>query len=170
LKSTDKIDSGAYADVFHSPHENAIYKVFLNGRHPTNFSQGFNLPEDDERRRLTFSSEVEAYRRASADDFLSSHIPRFLGTAEIADIEAETGSVAHLYLLDCCYSLELLAGKAVKLGSLNYDCLSEHLIKALDTFRSLGIKHVSDASVFSPHDRDLFKFIDFGIEEFEPMR
>ena len=70
------------------------------------------------------------------------------------------------YMLDHCYVIEYIEGNARKLGECLADSRPEHIERALNSFRNLGIFHLIDASVFSLDDPDNFKFIDFAIEEF----
>ena len=56
-----------------------------------------------------FESQCEAFRSLSKDPWLQSHAATFFGNCTIDDVIGEDGvSVSDCYLLDCCYSLELL--------------------------------------------------------------
>jgi len=167
LKMKDRIGFGAYADIFWAPAETHAYKLFASGQHPTNLSQGLTRPEDDNRRRSTFLSECEAYRRAEQHPYLRNHIPSFPGPCVIQDVMDSAQSVAHHYMLDHCYAMEYISGVPEKLGGYPTGFRPKHLEDALTAFHEVGICHVKDASVFFLNDPDNFKFIDFAIEEFE---
>jgi hypothetical protein len=168
LKVNQKIACGAYSDVFRGADGKVVYKVFTSNQHPTNVSQDLTSPEDDARRRKTFLSECEAYRRASEHPFLRKHIPQFFRPCTVEDVRDSSGTIANLYLLDHCYALEYIAGRDTKIGELRIGGLPDHIEAALKAFAEIGIGHVIDASVFLADDPKNFKFIDFAIEEFQP--
>jgi hypothetical protein len=162
LRMDHKLDSGAYADIFRPP-DGLVYKLFASGQYPTNVRQRLTRPEDDSRRRNTFLSECAAYQRAGQHPYLRNHVPRFFGQFVIQDVTEGDQSVAHNYILECCYAMEYITGVATKLGGYR----PEHIQRALSAFLEAGIRHLTDASVFFPDDPENFKFIDFAIEEFE---
>jgi len=167
LEHKDKIASGAYADIFRPPHCGLVYKLFVSGQHHTNASQGLDGPEHDEQRRRTFASECKAYARAAYDPFLRNHIPRSFHRCTVADVRDCAGSVADRYMLTHCYAMEYIVGVATKLVEFPIECRPDHIAKALETFRALGIDHIIDSSIFSPDDPESFRFIDFAVEEFQ---
>jgi hypothetical protein len=167
LRTEDLIASGAYADIFRPPGSKLAYQLFVSGKHPTTASQGLTRPEDDERRRKTFISECEAYDRVTQDPFLRHHTPHSFGRCTVADVLRSTKSVADLYMLDHCYVMEYIEGNAKKLGECPVDSCPDHIERALNAFRNIGIFHLIDTSVFFLDDPDNFKFIDFAIEEFQ---
>ena len=68
-------------------------------------------------------------------------------------------SLKDSFLLDCCYSMELLDGKETKFPT-NYVETYSHLADAVRRFRNLGID-LTDSSAFDIDDPLRFKFIDF---------
>lgn len=170
LKTTDIIASGAYADIFRPPQSELVYKLFTSGRHRTNEGQGLTRPEDDDRRRKTFVSECEAYERAAQHPFLRNHIPQYFQRHPVQDVTDLAGrSVAALYMLDLCYVMRYVDGSPLKLGMLTAGYRPAHIEQALQDFRDAGISHLIDASIFSPDDPEHFTFIDFAIDEFQPL-
>lgn len=169
LQSEYIIASGAYADIFRPPDGLLVYKLFVSDQHPTNSSQGPIGLEDDGRRRKTFASECEAYERGARHTFLRNHIPWFFRRCIVADVTDSAGSIADQYMLAYCYAMEFIEGAATKLGEFPTDNRPGHIAKALEAFREAGIGHVRDSSIFSPDDPEKFRFIDFSIEEFQPI-
>jgi hypothetical protein len=104
--------------------------------------------------------------RRAGDPCLKHHVATFHGRACVEDvIDMEGKSIKELFLLDCCYGLEILTGDETKTASKL--TLSEienfaHVKDAADKFRELGIS-VSDSSVFDAGDPGRFKFIDFEL-------
>lgn len=170
LSTKDILGSGAYADVFRPPDSVIVYKLFVNDQHPTNVGQGPTSPEDEERRRRTFVSECQAYKRAAQHPFLRNHIPQYFRRCLVADVTDSVGSVAHRYMLALCYVMEYIEGVERKFGELRLDYRCDHIEEALEAFREAGIDHVIDSSIFSPDDPDKFIFIDFAMEEFQTFR
>jgi hypothetical protein len=78
------------------------YKLFLSG------------PENPPRqtktgRKRVFESQCVAFRLLSQDPWLQSHAATLFGQCMVDDVIGEYGtSVKDDYLLDCCYSIELL--------------------------------------------------------------
>ncbi len=166
LQTKDIVGAGAYAEIFRQPGDVVVCKLFINGTHQTNARQGLNRPEDEVRRKQTFDSQCTAYQLAGKDPYLRLHVPRFHGACRIQDVHDASGkSVAHRYLLAHCYAIDYVGGSETKLGGLEQRF--EHIRNAEGVFRSLGIRHLIDASVFAPEDPVNFKFIDFAMEEFE---
>ncbi len=95
--------SGATADVFNV--EGIAYKVF----------RSYGVAQTIQRIRDTFKSQIDAYRIAAGDSWLRQHTATYHGCLTIEDILNEDNeSVRDLYVLDCCYRMELLPGNDVK--------------------------------------------------------
>src|ERR1700748_1397882 len=138
LKIADMIKCGAYSDVFKPADDTLAYKLFINGKHPTNQRQGgFTPSEGDERRRRTFESECQAYERASGHYFLAKHIPQRFSRCVITDVVDSTRSIGERYMLDHCYAMEYIEGTEKKIG----ECLRcpDHIKKAVQSFRECGV-------------------------------
>jgi hypothetical protein len=158
---------GVYADVFEL--DGKAYKLFLSGP---------DSPPRQTRagRKRVFESQCEAFRSLSKDPWLQGHAATFFGNCTIDDVIGADGtSVKHDYLLDCCYSLELLdLGEVVQETGLyrneskawpaGYDD-RWYMKEARARFKALGISTL-DASVVFPNDPEAFKFIDFEIENY----
>jgi hypothetical protein len=159
------LSSGNYADLFEV--DGRVYKLFRSGP---------EVPPRQTRvgRKHVFESQCEAFRSLSKDPWLQSHAATFFGNCIIDDVIGEDGtSVSDCYLLDCCYSLELLdlgevdqetglhknEAKASSIECDNYP----HITEAKARFKALGIS-TRDASLVLPYDPAKFKFIDFEIE------
>ena len=166
LNINDRIDSGAYADVFRPSEGALVYKLFISVQHHTNVSQGLTNPEDDQRRQKTFDSECRAYEIAAEDTFLRDHIPHSFRRCVIADVIEYDESVAVNYLLECCYAMEYIEGIATKIRAL--DDQFTHISEAKRAFHSAGIRHTTDASLFFATDPQKFKFIDFAVDALPP--
>lgn len=155
---------GAFADLFLSEDRKLIYKVFVGPNHP---SKGYT-PDDEQRRRNTFDAECNAYKIASQDSALNSHVPGFFDRTKIEDILTNQNvSVRGEYLIDCCYGMEFIdGGQPDKIGL----CRSAypHIKEAERVFRRAGVDYMEDCSVFFAHDEQNFKFIDFAVQEFPP--
>jgi hypothetical protein len=137
-----KLGEGVYAHVFHIGDK--AYKLFL--AHPSHHSE--------EKRRSTFRSECEAYRRASSDPDLKNHVATFYGTCAVDDVIGGDGQST--YMSDCCYVIEALSGS-------NNNAFS-HVYDSYFVFREKGL-NLSDADVFNYEDPGRFKFIDFEVAE-----
>jgi hypothetical protein len=158
---------GVYADVFEV--DGRAYKLFLSGPE--------SLPRQTKAgRKRVFESQCEAFRSLSKDPWLQSHAATFFGNCTIDDVIGEDGtSVEDDYLLDCCYSLELLdLGEVIQETGLyrneakawSVGCDDHwHMKEAKARFKALGISTM-DASVVFPNDPEKFKFIDFEIENY----
>jgi hypothetical protein len=118
LDINDRIDFGAYADLFRPSGGALVYKLYIGVRHHTNVSQGLKDPEEDQGRQKTFDSECRAYEIAEEDTFLPDRIPHSFRHCEIADVIEDDESIAINYLLPCCYAMEYIEGEAIKLRAL----------------------------------------------------
>lgn len=165
LHARDRINCGAYADIFRPPGEAAVYKLFVSNRHQTTMTQGLTNPAENERRRAVFESECAAYEIAAQDSFLREHVPASFRRIAVSDVLDGDASAAAAYLRNCCYSVEYIDGVARKLGGVP---ALPHIEMAVWAFRRAGILHMSDASVFFADDPRRFKFIDFAVKEFLP--
>jgi hypothetical protein len=166
LNIDDRIDFGAFADIFWPSGGAFVYKLFISFRHDTNVSQRLTNPENDQLRRKTFDSECRAYEIAAEDTFLCDHSPHSFRRCAIADVIDYDESVATNYLLECCYAMEYIDGIATKLRLLD-DQLT-HISEAGQAFRRAGIGYTTDASAFFATDPQKFKFIDFAVDAFPP--
>ena len=59
LRTENRIETGAYADVFRPPDDTLVYKLFISGHHPRNVSQNLSRPEDDDRDEGLFCQNVK---------------------------------------------------------------------------------------------------------------
>lgn len=149
LSRTRIIGRGIYAKVFDL--EGKAYKLFVrvDGPPPKQTVEG---------RRRTFLAQCEAYERASQDLLLRDHIAANFGPCVVEDVINLNG-IKDSFLLNCCYSIELLGGEETKFPA-NYVETYSHLADAIRRFRNLGID-LTDSSVFDIDDPLRFKFIDF---------
>jgi len=126
------------------------------------FRRFVNDPHGDGVKEL-FRAEAKAFERAAAMTDLRSHIPVYYGVVEVADVTDARGvSAAAQYHLDCCYSLERLAGRGRKYGWIP----DEHRIAVeslAERFEAAGIDHVGDADVFGRNEPGSMKFIDIAL-------
>jgi len=168
LNLQQRIQSGAYSEIFRSVDGKRAFKLFISGAHPSNLSQGLTNPVHDLQRRNTFTAECEAYEIAMADPRISCHVPHFYGRAEVNDILDERGnSIATDYLLDCSYSMEYLSGTDMKLGSYAGQNYPPHIAEFLKDMEASGIGYLLDASAFMPDDPESFRIIDFATRKIE---
>src|SRR5437773_5774062 len=116
LELKQRINSGAYSDIFLSEDRQRVFKLFISDKHKTNTDQW--LKPSLERIRRTFESECQAYRLAHEHPFLTKHVPAFFGTVQVGDVIGPNGkSIKDQYLLEFCYSTELVRGYAEKLSA-----------------------------------------------------
>ena len=168
LRLAQRIDTGAYSEVFRSADGERLFKLFINGKHPSNVSQGLTHPDHDGQRRRTFAAECEAYEIAMSHPRIRRHVPQFYGRVEVNDVVDQRGnSVANDYLLDCCYSLEYVSGNERKLGVYVGGEHPQHLAELLKDMDAAGIGYLLDASVLMPEDSESFQIIDFATREIE---
>jgi hypothetical protein len=162
-------ESGAYSIVFADLKSSRAYKLFCQNWG----GQG----KSDEVRRATFDAEVAAYTVTSAQSELSAWVPKFYGSFQVDGVRQEDGKdVSHQFHLDCCYAMELVNGKALKIGNPAWS-RHDHLKHATRRFWRHGIRYMRDCSVFFPSNPLGFKFIDFAtkgidegmVEELDPM-
>lgn len=158
---------GVYADVFE-----------LDGRAHKLFRSGPDSPPRQTRsgRKRVFESQCQAYRSLVKDPWLQSHAATFFGIGTVEHVIGEDGtSNDDDYLLECCYSIELLdLGDVVQETGLHRNEAKAwpagyddpwHLKEARARFKTLSISTL-DASVVFPNDPERFKFIDFEIENY----
>lgn len=141
-------EGGVYAHVFQI--DDRAYKLFL--AYPSHHSE--------EKRRSTFQSQCEAYRRAGSDPDLTKHVAVFYGTCVIEDVIDKDGqSIKGNYMLDSCYVLEVLSGSHAKVLAVRdeYSYVSD----AYFAFQKKGFD-LADADIFNFDDPEWFKFVDFA--------
>lgn len=153
LSYLDRIAEGGFADVFGEPNGSLVFKLFR---------RRVSDPRGDGVRELC-RTETQAFELATVRPELRSHIPVYHGVVALADVvdERET-SVAGRYHLDCCYSLEWLAGLGKKFGWIpeEHQAAVERLA---ERFEAAGIGHVRDGDVFGWSEPDSMKFIDIAV-------
>jgi hypothetical protein len=142
------LGEGVYAHVFHI--DDRAYKLFL--AYPSHHTE--------EKRRSTFQSQCEAYRRAGSDPDLRKHVATFYGTCVIEDVIDKDGqSIKYNYMPDCCYVLEVLNGSHAKVLAVRDDY--SHVRDAYFAFQNEGFS-LADADIFNCDDAERFKFVDFA--------
>lgn len=155
--AADTLESGAFSVVLRNGPRTHAYKLFFSEAADRNIMS-------NRKRRAIFESEVEAYRIAQADDDLRLLVPQFFGMRQVTAItdSSRTDDITRLFLLDCCYEMELVPGKAVKANEirLKMPVVDEYRNK----FMQKGIKYMEDSLVFLLADRRM-KFIDFGVRD-----
>jgi hypothetical protein len=158
--------SGAYADIFIDENAARVYKLFIaepEGRLPRSLSTA-NL---NAIRRENFQTQLNAYRIAEADPFLSAHIPQFFGTAQATAVHDSAGAdVSNEYLLDACYVVQRLEGRDEKANPRS-DFAPAHIKAFAKRCKTLGINYVHDSSAFNLEDPERFVVIDFATREIE---
>ena len=139
-----------------------IYVFDVNGQAYKVF-RVYGVTRSPEQVRALFESELEAYRRVTADAWLRHHTAAFYGPCVLEDImDSQGNSIGNLYALDCCYRIELLVGSEAKYTDGRCQAF-EHLQEAQTRFSMNGID-VRDSSVFNYDNAEQFKFIDFRLE------
>lgn len=122
-------------------------------------------PWENEIRKIVFADEVQAYELANSCQDLRSLVPRFFGKRCFSSIKSESGEdVSHLYLLDCCYEIELIDGQFIKLGKLaSYGVPQLEIDRITALFNGAGIKYTDDADATTSCDlQRIEKVIDFA--------
>lgn len=153
MKLHAKLGAGVYSDVFS-----------VNGKACKLFKSGPEVPprQTREGRKRVYLCQVEAYRRTAVDPELQSYLPTFYGPCAIDDVVDEGGkSVREDYLLDACYSLQVLEGQELKLVDPDVARRYPKVPFVRSQLKALGVETL-DASVFCL--RDTFKIIDIDIE------
>jgi hypothetical protein len=114
--------------------------------------------------RDVFCSEDEAYRYSANRSEICHYTNHFIGVKVVCMIKDETGrDISHEYHPEFAYEMERLAGEPVKVGAL--DSESAQHIQGL--FRSAGVRHMRDCSVFLDQAGELANVIDFAMQEYE---
>jgi hypothetical protein len=148
LSLNSRLDGGVYAHIFKI--DDKVYKLFL----------AFPSPHSEEKRRSTFQSQCDAYRRADLDPDLKRHVAMFYGTCVIEDVLDEKGqSIKDNYMLDCCHVLEALNGSKAKVLAIR-----DHYSYVHDAYLAFLQKgfQLADAHIFNFDDPERFKFVDFA--------
>lgn len=158
----DRFDNGSFADIFNSKRQGRIYKLFKR------YDYDDQLPDRSEDRvmlrRAVCSSEIEAYLKVNESPFLAKHTPRFFGHRFVHGVVDDNDQdVSSRYLLDCCYEIAFVEGRAEKLFSIQER--PPYVDAVLEEFGRFGVAYVKDSSVFNLHDPDRFCIIDFGVED-----
>jgi hypothetical protein len=149
--------SGGFSDVFFDHNEMCVYKLFISYKHdPLNPGRG---PIEDELRREEFKSEIAAYERIFKSDQLRKFIPEFGGKVKVSEVVDQNGKViSERYLLDCCYKLEIVAGKHLK-----FQHAPQEFKWIEEKFHDVGVMYTEDMSCFIIDNEPRIKLIDFGI-------
>jgi hypothetical protein len=126
-------------------------------------------PWENEIRKIVFAEEVQAYELAKSCTDLLPHVPKFLCKRSFSTITSESGEdVSYLYLLDCCYEIELIEGRFEKLHDWprRFDTPMHEVDRITALFRNAGINHTKDADATTSGDRQrIEKVIDFAIRD-----
>jgi hypothetical protein len=150
---------GAFGTVLIDRANLRVYKLFKSNRHPDYIGDDSFA---DERNKMVFKSEIEAYKIAGANPLLKRHTPEYFGEPQIDKIlDQRENNISHLYLLDCCYCIGLCEGNEQKLGQ----CVQQHLTHFAERLKQQGVRYVIDCSVFKPESEKCFKFIDFATHD-----
>jgi len=158
LKTT-RCERGAFATVVIDRDNQRAYKLFKNNRHP-DYSGEDNF--DDERNKLVFAAETEAYKIIATIPDLQKHAPEFFGIQKIDRVlNHEESDISSHYLLDCCYCMRLCGGNDKKYGQ----CRLPYIDEFARLMVQHGIRYVIDSSVFNPDSESDFVFIDFATRD-----
>lgn len=125
-------------------------------------------PWENEIRKIVFAEEVQAYELANSCPDLLFHVPKFFGKRSFTSIKSESGEdVSHLYLLDCCYEMELIEGRFEKIHNWpNHGAPIQEVERITSLFQKAGINHTIDADATTSTDlQRIEKVIDFAIRE-----
>jgi len=162
LHLADRFDTGAFADLFSPPGEKRAYKLFK--RRDQNGLPDPHQKDHELMRRAICDSEIAAYRLLQSHPHLAHHAPQFFGHAPVTDVlDSEGRSIKDDYLLDCCYCMSHIQGRAEKVSGGREKL--PHAASLLREFEQVGISYVRDCSAFFLCDPVHICLIDFGIED-----
>jgi hypothetical protein len=143
---------GSCADLFFYPADGRLYKLF-RGTPGTTVGR---------RNRAVFDAEVAAYALLQDSASLLRHSPAYYGTVDVCAVLTADGRHVHgRYLLDCCYSTDLLPGPCVKVFGVP-DEYQGSVLALMARFENAGIQHVADADVNGWESPTTMKLLDFA--------
>lgn len=154
LRSIRRLQLGLRADVFLI--DERVFKLCRRSGDPHFYTRAKNV----------FECQVDAFRRATADQILKEHIPHMIAPVPIAEVIDEDGrTISDQYDLTRCYSTMQLIGLEYKVHDAELQSQEGERVQTIRAaFRNLGIK-TSDSSVFLLPGGAL-KFIDITLQTF----
>ena len=146
---------GFFSSVFMDYPNGVAHKLFKGHCHPSISREGRQVR--DGVRRLVFQDEIKAYEIASRSPILRRYVPEFFGVVRVDGVSDASGNdLSHLYLLDCCYSMELIEGDAI-----DFDPSKPDVDEIVREFAAEGIEILGDSSCFVDDGPPRMKIIDF---------
>ena len=151
------IAQGGFADIF--AYNDRVYKLFIS-RTNSRCEEQDRGEKENELRRITFSSELKAWKIANANEKLNDLIPKFYGQIGIEKVLGANDTDSSTdYLLDCCLSMERIKATDVK-----FDTIRAIFPNIESMFHQAGISYTIDMSAFVINNGSKIKLIDFATE------
>lgn len=147
----DDFTFGTYGHVFFVNEKTMAVKVF-------------SINHNTEQAQKVFNAEVDAYEIATKHNDASSFLPRYYGIQKINKIVIDGYDVTSEFHLDLAYAMSFEKGHFKKIR--DYDVSPFSRDNVMSYLHSIGVMHVSDASVTIDNNGNILKIIDFAIREY----
>lgn len=156
------VDRGATGDIF-AWGEKQVVKVLR--REKQTHRDVIDWRDHEALIRLIYRSEVDAYIALSRRPDLAAFAPAFGGIVSTMELVERLSLDPSLYVSDCAFAMERLAGRAQKLLGLP-ESLDAQIRSTLETMRSeCGIAYTIDVSCFPSTASRPFAVIDFAMRD-----
>lgn len=153
-----EINRGAFATLFEVSSD-VVVKLFRK-KHLGNLDRPHDPRVAECIVRAVWDCECTAYEILKEDPYECQFVDHYLNRVQAADVIDSNGQTVALdYHLDCGYSMRRIAGEPTKWGVLK-PALKLQATDMACRWAKLGIRHLSDASVFG--DRTIKSIIDFA--------
>ncbi len=164
IKLTPTVGEGAFACVALDYTAGIAHKIFKK-KDVTTY-EFRNSPWENEIRQCVFLSEYEAYKAAMIDESACKIVPKLYEHVQVSKVlDNYDNDVSDHFLLDCCFSMELIEGNFVKFMPNGISVVPEiETQRVKQILLNAGIRYFNDASItITASSQRIHKIIDFAL-------